>query len=85
MPISIFQITSRGKLKLTLQPKYLSNCNKNTIFVEANAMNSSAKCKVHPPLWLLRSWCFSIFCKFSLLVAMATYQIEKFGLKWYVC
>ena len=57
---------------------------KNKIFVEANVMNISAKFQLHPPygFWLDDFW---IFCwKFSLSVAMATNQIQRFGENSYV-
>ena len=34
---------------LPLQRKHMSNCNKNTILIEANAMNISTKFQLHPP------------------------------------
>ena len=34
---------------LPKQPKYLSNGNKNNIFIEANIINNSAKFQLYPP------------------------------------
>ena len=58
---------------------------KNTIFVEANVMNISTKFQLHSPygFWGEDFWIF--FCKFSVLVAMATNQIQRFGQNSYAC
>ena len=45
-----FPITYRSmETKLSWQWKHISNGNKNTIFIEANVMNISAKFQLHPP------------------------------------
>ena len=56
----------------------MSNGNKNTSYVEPNVMNISAKFQLHPPYGFWDDfWIF--FRKFSLSVAMATNQIQRFG------
>ena len=52
---------------------------KNIIYVEANVMNMYAKLQLHPPysFWKEDFWIF--FRKFTLYVAMATNQIQRFG------
>ena len=53
-------------------------------FVEANTMNNSAKFQFYP-LMASEELMFLYFIrKVSLSVAMATNQIEGFGLNWYV-
>ena len=55
---------------------------KNIIYVEANVMNMYAKFQLHPPygfwgdIWIL-------FRKFTLYVAMATNQIQRYGQNTY--
>ena len=57
---------------------------KNTIFVEANAINISVKFQLYPlyGFWGDDFWIF--FLKFSLSVVMATNQIQMFGQKLFV-
>ena len=55
---------------------------KNIFFVEANAMNNSAKFQLYPPYGFSGVDFLIFFRKFSLFVAMDTNQIERFGLKW---
>ena len=52
---------------------------KNFIFVEANAINISAKVQLYPPygFWGDDFWIF--FLEFRLSVALATNQIQSFG------
>ena len=52
---------------------------KNILYVEANVMNMYAKLQLHPPysFWEEDFWIF--FRKFTLYVAMATNQIQRFG------
>ena len=52
---------------------------KNKIYVEANVINMYAKFQPHPPygFWGEDFWIF--FRKFTLYVAMATNQIQRFG------
>ena len=73
MPITIFPIISLKKLKVAIAII-------NNVFIEANMiMNSSAKFQLYPPysFWGVN---FLVYvCKFNLLVAMATYPIERFG------
>ena len=57
---------------------------KNTIYVETNVMNKYAKFQLHPPygfcLMASEEKIFLIiFRKFTLYVAMATNQIQRFG------
>ena len=56
---------------------------KNTIYVEANVMNMYAKFQLQTPygFWGEDFWIF--FLKFTLYVAMATNQIQRFGQKSY--
>ena len=58
---------------------------KNIIYVEANVMNMYAKFQLHPPynFWGEDFWIF--FRKFTLYVAMATNQIQRFGQNSYEC
>ena len=55
------------------------NKKNNTIYVEANVMNMYAKFQLHPPysFWGEDFWIF--FRKFTLYVAMATNQVQRFG------
>ena len=57
----------------------MGNDNKNIVYVEANVMNMYAKFQLHPPygFWLEDFLIF--FRKFTLYVAMATYQIQRVG------
>ena len=59
---------------------------KNVSFVDANVMNISAKFQLYPPLNMASEELIFLyfFHKFSLCVAMATNQIQRFGQKWYV-
>ena len=52
---------------------------KNIIYVEASVMNMYVKFQLHPPygFWGEAFWIF--FRKFTLYVAMATNQIQRFG------
>ena len=54
---------------------------KNISFVEANMMNNSEMFQLYPQysFWGTDFWI--VFCKFSLLVAMTTNQIDRFGQK----
>ena len=52
---------------------------KNTIYVEANVMNMYAKFQLNPPDDFLGEDCLICFRKFTLNVAMATNQIQRFG------
>ena len=52
---------------------------KNTIYVEANVMNMSAKFQLHPPYGFWGGDLLIFFRKFTLYVAMATNQIQRFG------
>ena len=63
----------------------MSNGNKNTVFVEANVMNISAKFQLLPPYGSVKMF-FDFFCvcKFILLVAMTTNQSQRFGQNSYV-
>ena len=56
----------------------MGNDNKNTIYVETNVMNMYAKFQFHPSygFWGEDFW---IFRKFTLYVAMATNQNQRFG------
>ena len=51
---------------------------KNTIYVEANVMNMSAKFQLHPPYGFWGEDFLTFFQKFTLYVAMATNQIQRF-------
>ena len=51
----------------------------NIIFVEANAMNISAKFQLHAPYGFRGDDFFIFIREFILSVAMATYQIQRFG------
>ena len=66
----------------------MSNGNKNTLFVEANVINMSAKFQLHP-LMASEEIVFEYFFReFNLSVAMATNQIHMFGkrlLKEHLC
>ena len=55
---------------------------KNIFFVETSAMNNSAKFQLYPHMASEELNFFYFFYKFSSLVAIATNQIERFGLKW---
>ena len=57
----------------------MDNDNKNIIYVEANVMNMYAMFQFHPPygFWGEDFWIF--FWKFTLYVAMATNQNQRFG------
>ena len=52
---------------------------KNIVFVEANVMNISTKFQLHPPYGFWGEDFLIFFCKFSISVAMATNQIQRFG------
>ena len=52
---------------------------KNIIYVETNVMNVYAKFQLHPSYDFLGEDFFNIFRKFTLDVAMATNQIQRFG------
>ena len=58
----------------------MGNDNKNIIYVEANVMNIYAKFQLHPPygFWEEDFWIFLKIFKFSLSVAMATNQNQRF-------
>ena len=56
----------------------MSNGNKNDIFVEANVINISAKFKLYPPYGFWGDDFLIFFRKFSLSVAMANNQIQRF-------
>ena len=61
------------------QSTYATAKKKKNCFVEAHAMNNSAKFQLYPPSEEL------IFrYKFSILIAMTTNQIERFEHKIYV-
>ena len=60
------------------QQKHMSNSNKNIIFIEANVMNVAAKFQFHPHYCFWGDDFLYFFCKFSLLVAIATNQIQQF-------
>ena len=57
---------------------------KNNIFVEANAMNISAKFQLHPPYSFWGVDFLKHFLQIGLSVAMTINQIERFGQKVYV-
>ena len=58
----------------------MDNDNKIIIYVEANVMNIYAKFQLHPPYGFLEEDFFLYFSrKFSLSVAMATNQNQRFG------
>ena len=50
----------------------------------ANVMNISAKFQLYPPYGFWVDDFFYFFLKFSLLVAMAINQVQRFGQKWYI-
>ena len=52
---------------------HMQQHSKKNLFVEANAMNISGKFQLYIACELI----FDIFCKFSLLVAMTSKQIES--------
>ena len=52
---------------------------KNIIYVETNVMNMYAKFQLHPPYGFWEEDFWIIFQKFTLYVAMATNQIQRFG------
>ena len=76
MQIFIFPHYKSMELKLPYKPKYISNGNKNNVFLEANAMNISAKFQLYRSysFWGVEVW--NMFRKFSLSLAMKTNQIE---------
>ena len=76
MPTVTFPIVSQWKVAIAMKAL------KILIFVAANIMDISAKFQLHPP-YGFRSDFFN-FCKFSLSVAMATNQIQRFGPNSYV-
>ena len=72
-----FPIMTMETLSCHSNVKRMSNAIKNAIFVEANAINISATFPLYPPYGF-----FLIFLlKFSLSIAMATNQIQRFGQK----
>ena len=76
MPIFIFPIVSLWKFKVAIEPKYLSNGNKNTIFKKANIINNSAKFQLYP---LIASEEF-IFLYFFFLCKYLVAEIKLRGL-----
>ena len=52
---------------LPLQQKYMSNSNKNIIFIEANVMDISVKFQLHPPYGFWGEDFWIVFRKFSRL------------------
>ena len=52
---------------------------KNTVYIAANAMNIFAKFQLHPPYGFLEEDFLNICRKFSVSVAMATNQNQRFG------
>ena len=67
----------------TTKKKKKKKKKKRTIFVEASAMNSSAKFQLYSPykFWGVDFLIFSQIRKFNLSVVLATNQIERFGSK----
>ena len=57
----------------------MSNGNKNVSVVEATVVNISAKSQLHPPYGFTGDDFLIFFRKFSLIVDMATNQIQWFG------
>ena len=55
----------------------MSNANKNTIFVEANIMNTSAKFQLH---YLI----VSEEMMFEIILANSAFQIQQFGQNLYI-
>ena len=62
----------------------MGNDNKNIINVEANFMNMYAKLQLHPPYGFWGEDFLIFFRKFTLYVAMATNQIQRFGQNSYL-
>ena len=73
MPIFIFPLQVNGNFKLPQKPKYTSNGNKSTFFIEANVMNISASSRLS---WLLRRCFLNIFI--SNLAFRFPWQPSKF-------
>ena len=80
----IFPIISLWKPRCHSNQSVYAAAVKNNNFLEANAMNISAKFQLHPPYSFWEVDFFNIFRKVSLLVTMTTNPIERFGQKVYV-
>ena len=56
----------------------MRNSNKKHSFCRANVVNISKKFQLHPPYGFWGDDLWTLFCKFSFLVTMATNQIQQF-------
>ena len=79
MPISTFPIISLQKQSCHSNESTWATTIKDIIYLEANVMNMYAKFQLRPlyDFWGEDFWIF--FRKFTLYIAMATNQIQRFG------
>ena len=64
----------------SVERKYMSNGNKNTTFVEANAINISAKFQLYRPYGFLGvDLLFFVVENLAILATTATSQIQRIG------